>query len=308
MPTDRYSPPNFNDHPSITMESQVDMMIYTWGPKEDGIITPALTPHLKICPTSPMTVVAYWAIMAQIAHNLAYNDTSGSCQTAAAYLDTLMSRLCEFHYRYIVDVNTVWERIAERVLSGGKLYLWSARWEFYYEAGGTAGSVMGIYPIHEGGFYEKTGSYSSKVIAPAEFKPEELTANDVVILAMAGNTPQAEIDMARKIRGKNPFLIGIYPFTREDGFSTAQLRELCDFSLDSMSGDKYGVFDIPGYKDKIIPTMAMMNNYAFWAILGAYVENMEKHGVAPYYWMSWHVPGGKAYDDSIHALFLERGY
>jgi len=52
----------------------------------------------------------------------------------------------------------------------------------------------------------------------------------------------------------------------------------------------------------------MMNNYAFWAILGAYVENMEKRGVAPYYWMSWHVPGGKAYDDSIHALFLERGY
>ena len=52
----------------------------------------------------------------------------------------------------------------------------------------------------------------------------------------------------------------------------------------------------------------MMNNYAFWAILGAYVQNMEKRGAAPYYWMSWHVPGGKAYTDSIHPYFLKRGY
>jgi len=308
MATNRYSPPGFNDHPDISMETQVDMMIYTWGPKEDGFVTPSLTPHLKILPTSPMTVVAYWAIMAQLAYNLAYGDTSGSYGAAEAYLDTLMSRLSEFHRRYIGEINTIGGLIAERVLSGGKLYVWSSRWEFYYEAGGTAGSVMGIYPIHEGGFYAKTGSYSSKVIAPAEFRPEELTEKDVVILAMAGATPGVEIDMARRIRERNPLLVGIYPFEREDGVSTAPLRELCDFSLDSMSGDMYGVLDIPGYEHKIIPTMAMMNNYAFWAILGAYVQGMEARGAAPYYWMSWHVPGGKAYTDSIHQLFLERGY
>jgi len=308
MPTNRYSPPGFNDHPDITMESQVDMMIYTWGPKEDGIVTPALTPHLKICPTSPMTVAAYWTIMAQLAHNLAYEDTSGTYKAAETYLDTLMSRLSEFHSCYIGDVNKIGRLIAERVLSGGKLYLWSSRWEFYYEAGGTAGSVMGIYPIHKGGFYTETGSYSSRVIAPAKFKPEELTEKDIVILAMAGGKPEVEIEMAGKIRERNPLLVGIYPFEREDGFPTAPLDELCDFSLDNLSGDMDGVLDIPGYDRKIIPTVAMMNNYAFWAVLGAYVQNMERRGEAPYYWMSWHVPGGKAYTDSIHVHFLERGY
>jgi len=308
MATNRYSPPAFNDHADITMENRVDMMIYTWGPKEDGFVTPSLTQHLKILPTSPMTVVAYWTIMAQLAHNLAHKDTSGSYEVAEAYLDSLMSRLSEFHQRYIGDVNVIGEKIADCVLSGGKLYVWSSRWEFYYEAGGTAGSLMGIFPIHKGGFYTETGSYSSKIIAPAKFIPEELTEKDAVILAMAGDTPEVELDLAQRIRKQSALLVGIYPFEREDGYSTKPFGDLCDFRLDSLSGDKYGLFDIAGYDNKVIPTMAMMNNYAFWPIIGAYVQNMEKQGVAPYYWMSWHVPGGKAYTDSIHPHFMKRGY
>ncbi|MCE5250777.1 hypothetical protein LLG96_11215 [bacterium] len=303
MSTNRYSPINFNDHPEVTMESQVDMMIYTWGPKEDGIVTPSLTPHLKICPTSPMTVVGYWLVTAQTAHNLAYRDTSGTYKAAEAYLDTLMGRLQVFHERYIGDVQVIGEEIAKRVLAGGKIYPWSSRWEFYQEASGTAGSLMGIYPIHPEGIYTGPG-----IQHPPKLNPDELTDKDIVLLAMAGATPEVEIEMARKIRAKGAYMVGIYPFVREDGISTEPLRKLCNRSIDSLSGDKYGVLAIPGYPDKIIPTMAMMNNYAYWSIIGAYVQAMESRGVAPYYWMSWHVPGGKAYDDSIHTHFLKRGY
>jgi hypothetical protein len=303
MATNRYSPPGFNDHPDITMESQVDIMIYTWGPKEDGLVTPRLTPHLKICPTSPMTVVGYWLMTAQLAHNLAYEDTSGTYVAAEKYLDTLMDRLDMFHKNTIGDVNEIGEIMAEKILAGGKIYPWSSRWEFYQEANGTAGSVMGIYPLHTRGAYTGPGIYE-----PPEFDPEDLEENDIVLLAMAGDDPAGDIEMAEKVRAKGGFLVGIYPFEREDGFSTAPLRELCDFSLDNLSGDNDGVLDIPGYDSKIIPTVAPMNNYAYWAILGAYVEALENRDVAPYYWMSWHVPGGKAYTDSIHVHFLERGY
>ena len=303
MSTNRYSPPGFNDHPDIPMESLVDMMIYTWGPKEDGIVTPALTPHLKICPTSPMTVVAYWLIMAQIAHNLAYEDTSGTFDAAEVYIDTLMNRLNLFYEQYISEMDMIGEMIADRVLSGGKIYPWSSRWEFYQEASGTAGSVMGIYPIHPNGFYTGPGPHH-----PPEFNPDDLTTKDVVLLAMAGSTPDIEIEMARKIREKGVFMVGIYPFEREDGFSTAPLGELCDVSLGNLSGDMDGVLNISGYPRKIIPTVAMMNNFAFWSIIGVYIQNMEKRGEAPYYWMSWHVPGGKAYTDSVHVHFLRRGY
>ena len=162
---------------------------------------------------------------------------------------------------------------------------------------------MGVYPNHPGGFYTGPGPHK-----PPQFNPDDLTPKDIVLLAMAGNTPQVELDMAKRIRARGAFLVGIYPFTREDGFSTAPLRKLCDFSLDNLSGDRYGVLAIPGYDTKIIPTMALMNNYAYWAIIGGYVQAMEARNTAPYYWMSWHVPGGQAYDDSIHTLFLKRGY
>jgi len=75
-----------------------------------------------------------------------------------------------------------------------------------------------------------------------------------------------------------------------------------------------GVLDIPGYDRKIIPTVALMNNYAFWSIIASYVQSMESRGEAPYYWMSWHVPyfdaprRGHAYTDSIHPYFMKRGY
>jgi uncharacterized phosphosugar-binding protein len=303
MSTNRFSPPLYNDHPQVTMESQTDMMIYTWGPVEDGLVTPRLTPHLKICPTSPMTVVGYWMVTAQIAHNLAFRDTTGEFTAAATYLDSLQNRLSLFHERYLGDVNVIGEEMAKRVLAGGKIYPWSSRWEFYQEASGTAGSLMGIFPIHPGGFYTGPGPHK-----PPAFNPEDLRPNDIVVLAMAGNTPAVELDMARKIRAKGAFLVGIYPFRREDGFSTAPLRKLCDWSLDNLSGDRDGVLSIPGYPAKIIPTVALMNNYAWWSLVGAYVQAMENRNIAPYYWMSWHVPHGKAYTDSIHPHFLKRGY
>jgi len=59
---------------------------------------------------------------------------------------------------------------------------------------------------------------------------------------------------------------------------------------------------------EIIPTTGLMNNYAYWALTGAYVQAMERRGISPHYWMSLHVEGGKAYDDSVRSLFLKRGY
>ncbi len=211
MPTNRYSPPNFNDTPESPMETQVDIMLYDWASKEDGIVTPKLNPryHLKICPTSPVTVALWWTVMAQIAQNIAEKDiSSGSSAMAAAYLDTLKGRLDVFHERYLGAVNVAGERMAGKILAGGKMIPWSTRNEFFVEASGTAGGLMGIYPL----------------------QIDSLTTNDVVILAAGAATPEAEIEMARKIRAKGAFLVGIYPFTREDGISTAEFRKLCDMA------------------------------------------------------------------------------
>ena len=303
MTTNRYSPPKFHDHPDYFIEEMSDIFIYTWGAMEDGLVTPAMTPNLKILPTSPVTVVAYWLLTAQLAHNLAYGDTSGSYAAAEKYIDTLMARLDEFHYRFSKTTADAGEIIADCVLAGGKIRPWSGRDEFWIEANGTAGGLMGVYPLNT-----KPDLPYEQIKLPEGKEVNTLSPKDIVILAAADSIPDKEIEMARYVKKTGARLVGIFPFTREDGYSTAPLVELCDVSLDNMSGDLYGVLDIPGYPNKIIPTTAMMNNFAFWAVVGAYVQAMERRGVAPYYWMSFHVPGGKAYDDSIRPFFLKRGY
>ena len=303
MATNRYSPPGFNDNPGSPMEAETDIMIYTWGPKEDGLVTPALTPHLKICPTSPMTVLGYWLLTAQIAHNIAYSDTSGSSAAAVAYLDTLMHRLSAFHRRHIAGMDGIARTMADRVLDGGKIYPYSSRWEFYQEASGTAGSLMGIYPIHPDGIYTGPGIHN-----PPAFDPDELTERDILILAVSGDTPEVELEATRRVKDTGALIVGILPFEREDGWDSGQIGDLCDYRLDNLSGDMWGVLDLPGYDHSVIPATALMNNYAYWTIVAAYVQEMERRNTPPYYWMSWHVPGGKAYTDSVHVHFLKRGY
>ena len=78
-------------------------------------------------------------------------------------------------------------------------------------------------------------------------------------------------------------------------FDSAEAVALCDYCFDNLSGDMFGVVELPGYPTKMIPTTTMMNNYVFWALVGSYVAAMELRGEAPYYWMSLHVPGGKEY-------------
>ena len=290
MMTNRYSPPGYNDWPDRPIETCADIMFYTWGPFEDGLITPKLTPNLKICPTSPMAAVAYWLIMAQLAHNLAYKDISGTFKAAEAYLDSIMIRLDRFHQNHLADVNCAGEIIAEKVLSGGKIYPWSGRPEFWVEANGTAGGLMGVNKLD-----------------PDNIK---VTDKDVLILACAEATPENEIEVAKKVKEKGAWIVGIYPSKRDDNFSMKPLRDICDMSLDNYSGDVQGIFDIPGYDEKIIPASGTMNNLIFWAIVAAYVQAMESRGEAPYYWMSYHVDGGAGhvYDDSIRPYFIKRGY
>ncbi len=304
MATNRYSPPNFNDNPDRPVENFVDMMIYDWCPKEDGLVTPALTPNLKICPTSPVTVLGYWLLTAQIAYDLAHTDTSGTSVAAEAYLDTLMTRLASFHRKHIGMTDAIARNMADRILNGGKLYPFSSRQEFYQEANGTAGSLMGIYPIHPDGTYSGPGIHT-----PAKFDSVSLTDKDILIVALGGNTPEMEQAAAMEARKRGSLVIGIYPFAwAEENGPVRDLAAACDYRIDNLSGDRWGVLDIPGYETTVIPAAGLMNNYAFWMIIGAYVQEMERRGEAPYYWMSWHVPGGKAYDDSIQSYFLKRGY
>ena len=62
MATDKYSPPGYNDFPDPPfLDELCDVSLYSTGAgmKDDGVVTPALTPQVKLLPTSPQIAVAW---------------------------------------------------------------------------------------------------------------------------------------------------------------------------------------------------------------------------------------------------------
>jgi hypothetical protein len=239
------------------------------APKEDGVIAPAIEgvapkPNLKILPTSPQIAVSYWSLLAQIVADLATPGRATGAPPAAAhsFLDTLMARLAHFHATQLDNVHTAGRLIAERVLAGGRLHLWSGRKEFYVEACSTAGGIRGNYPVCDPGQ------------AFAELDPATLNENDVVIIACALAEPGPETAMARRIHATGAAIVGIYAAEREDGESSDEFAGLCAVALNNQSGDVGGVLVVPGYERKVIPTLGLMNNYSYWAVVGCETRSL----------------------------------
>ena len=160
---------------------------------------------MKILPTSPVTVSTYWTLMAQVAQNLAEEEGGEGVAVGAAdeYLEALMGRLSQWHGSALPAVAAAGEAMAAAVLGGGKLFPYSGRGEFWSEASGTAGGLMGVYNLEvevSGGKAELTG---------------ELSADDVVILAWVLADPAAETAVARAVKEAGATLIGFFPFERE---------------------------------------------------------------------------------------------
>ena len=115
MVTDRFSPPGYNDFPDPPFLDDIcDVFLYSCGSgmKDDGVVTPALTPQVKLLPTSPQIAVAWWALTAQLAADLAHAKVgkplrqAGEPATAAhKYLSTLMERLSSMHHAALGSVH-----------------------------------------------------------------------------------------------------------------------------------------------------------------------------------------------------------
>ena len=75
MVTDRFSPPDYNDFPEPPFLDEIcDVYLRSCGSgmKDDGVVTPSLTPQVKLLPTSPQIATAWWALTAQLAADLAH--------------------------------------------------------------------------------------------------------------------------------------------------------------------------------------------------------------------------------------------
>eukprot|EP01050_Picozoa_sp_SAG11_P034414 SAG11_NODE_12152_length_719_cov_1.409677_2_plen_90_part_00 len=88
------------------------------------------------------------------------------------YLDKLMARLQLWHASALKDCAAAGAAMAAAVLGGGRLYPWSGRGEFWAEASGTAGGLMGVYDLE-----------ASKIQAADGLSLSSIGEGDLVIIA-----------------------------------------------------------------------------------------------------------------------------
>ncbi|MFA6473175.1 MAG: hypothetical protein WCU00_14180, partial [Candidatus Latescibacterota bacterium] len=270
-------------------------------------------------------VMTYWMIIADAARLLARSGKSftvygdePSLNPDAAQVN-LNNPLGELYYeKAIAQQRTVDNEIdrigriatmaVHSVLRGGRLYIYS-RYEPYacaecFARRGGLGLAFGVYGPPDKLVLMDDPVQLGKM--DLRFKP---TSKDTVIMGLARpDDPDdvASLDYFRKI-GMRVASIG--PATRGGVVPGGRtVPKETDVHVGDAC-DTYGLFAIPGVKQKICPTSGFMVNQFLWAICLEIAEQIiDRTGTVPAIYLNGAIEGGMERSDEVKKLLRERGY
>jgi uncharacterized phosphosugar-binding protein len=270
-------------------------------------------------------VMTYWMIIADAARLLARSGKSftvygdePSLNPDAAQVN-LNNPLGELYYeKAIAQQRTVDNEIdrigriatmaVHSVLRGGRLYIYS-RYEPYacaecFARRGGLGLAFGVYGPPDKLVLMDDPVQLGKM--DLRFKP---TSKDTVIMGLARpDDPDdlASLDYFRKI-GMRVASIG--PAIRDGAVPGGRtVPKETDVHVGDTC-DTYGLFAIPGAKQKICPTSGFMVNQFLWAICLEIAEQIiDRTGTVPAIYLNGAIEGGMERSDEVKKLLRERGY
>ena len=145
-------------------------------------------------------------------------------------------------------IKRIANEIAEKILSGGKLYVYSRyRQALSLEANGKRGGLALIKTTH------------------AEDKNFMGTDKDFMIMGIYQPDDEIDLQMLEKYHKIGMKVAAIGPLTRAGKIPSGKnIPGEADFHLGLMC-DTYGLFAIPGVKKKVCSTSGLLVNLMFWA-------------------------------------------
>lgn len=144
-------------------------------------------------------------------------------------------------------------------------------------------------------------------------KASNLRAGDVMVLGSVSGKTATAVELAIACREMGVKVIG---FTSKTYTATVKAthpsgKKLCDVSdvvidIGSPVGD--AIVEIPGFKEKMLPSSGAAAIVAGWMIWGRVMEKMAASGNPPSTFISINREDGKEYYDASKALYNKRGY
>ena len=294
---------------NLKIKKYSDIWIETYIPTLGALMwLPGETAPLG--PTSgALGMVTYWAMTADAVRLLAkeniYVKVKGDepiLKENASYVN-LNRPSGEKYFRECIrqidqieaELGTV-KRIAneavDRILSGGKLYVYSRyREALSAEASGKRGGLALINTT-----YADDDKFSG-------------TDKDFMIMGIYQPDEEVDLRMLKKFRKSGMKIVAIGPATRNGKIPQGRtVPKEADMHLGHMC-DTYGIFAIPGVDRKVCPTSGLLVNLMFWATAIQIAEEIiERTGNTPGVFSTGALVGGGKQRSRRTELYKMRGY
>ncbi len=255
------------------------VILQSYVPYTQGIVDCPQIPEMKICPSSSnSTHSIYWMFQAEVANKLKAKNPK-HVDKSAVFLDTVLSRIREAYdgqKDYMFDHAPT---VAKKIGQGAHFH------------------VTSDHP----GVQEESNRVAMGPMMTNAFR-NDMKKGDVHLLATIDPDTDKILEEAKKAREMGMFVVSIAPA------NSLKLRQYSDVFIDNLSPEGAGLFDIPGFPEKVATASGIINNTLMWIFTAQFIDEMVRRGWVPYFYLGYFVNGGRKYTEAMKPFFLKQGF
>ena len=287
------------DRMKLSFEDVSDILIDSYVPWDNGLVSAPLIPHFKLCPSSGIaTYSIYWACTAVLANLIGTKGKGSGTEPAEKFLDIAYDR-----YRMIgtdrPKIDSVAEKWAGLVLGRkARLLVYGHPQDIEVYGGARNMFVNDAYIC----------ASSSMIADQYEKRENDLRDSDIVLIGAFTSDNKDEIRVARHARSVGAYTVAFCPYGADGDTSGVRLFKEVDAAFNSYSDERAGVISVKGFKEKVCPLAGLTGNLIHWMLTAQWTDHMARRGEMPYYWQGYHEKGGMEYDKMVKVIFDKRGY
>lgn len=284
------------DRMTMSVEEMSDMVIDSFVPWDNGLVTAPQVPQFKLCPsTGTAQAAVYWACTASLTNLIGTKGKGCSYEPAHRYLDLTLER-----FRCIGADRSKIDRIAEKwadyVLEK------NARLFVYGEQFSVDGDRKGNMFVSDA-----VGAASGSMIAQM-YDEDNVRENDIVLIGSVRSNEPQEIEVARTAKEKGAYTVAFCPYATDGDASGIRLYKEVNDALNTYCDESAGVIEVKDFDEKVCPITGLTGNLVHWMLTAQWTDHMARRGEMPYYWQGFHESGGREYDNGVRPYFQQRGY
>ena len=256
--------PNFQN---LELEDISDEVFDSHMPGQVGLVSMPYIPEMKVgAGTGNFMIALYWLVVSEVSNKMK-NPGAPPLEYASKYYDILMKRLDTI---YKTDRSRIWSTAAKAAVmvgQGGHMWVESSPKSVNCDA---SGASMGLAFTNH-------------------FPAKNMKKGDVMFVAeVCDSTSSRMVQIARNAKDRGAYVIAIGPANQKE------LKSLADVYFDNLSPEGYGLFTIPGHSNKIGLAGSLINSIIYGTFSVQMVQEMNKRGWYPKYYMSYNWGGASA--------------